>query len=473
MSAKETLVVVGNGMVGHRFLEQLVEAGGLDRFQVIVFGEEVRPAYDRVHLSEFFSGRSAEALSMVSEGFYDQDGLNLVLSDRVEVIDREARKVITSGGIEQAYDHLVLATGSYPFVPPISGADRPDCFVYRTIEDLESIKGAAASCQSGTVVGGGLLGLEAAKALHDLGLKTHVVEFAPRLMAVQVDDGGGAVLQRKIEELGVTVHTSKNTREIVEGSEAKHSMQFADGEHLETDLILFSAGIRPRDELAKQCDLAMGERGGIVINDECRTSDENIFAIGECALWDNRIFGLVAPGYQMGQVVVDQLLGQSDSQFKGADMSTKLKLMGVDVASIGDAHGTTDGSLSYQFVDEEKQVYKKLVVSKNKKRVLGAVLVGDAEEYNSLQQMALNDIPPPKNPAELILPQSDGEAPKGLGVAALPDTAQICSCYNVSKGDLVSAIKGGCQDIGSLKAETSAGTGLWRLCPAGETGAGS
>ncbi|AMO55787.1 nitrite reductase [Endozoicomonas montiporae] len=459
MGIKKTLVVVGNGMVGHRFLEQLVEAGGLNQFDVLVFGEEPRPAYDRVHLSEYFSGRSAEELSVVPEGFYQQPGLTLVLNDRVEVIDRTAGKVITSGGLEQSYDHLVLATGSYPFVPPVTGNDRPNCFVYRTIEDLEAIQSAAASCKTGVVVGGGLLGLEAAKALKDLGLDTHVVEFAPRLMAVQVDEGGGAMLQHKIETLGVTVHTGKNTQQITAGEQSVHQMQFADGESLETDMILFSAGIRPRDELARQCDLALGERGGIVIDNECRTSDQTIFAIGECALWENRIFGLVAPGYQMGQVVVDQLLNTGESLFKGADMSTKLKLMGVDVASIGDAHARTQGALSYQFIDEEKEVYKKLVVSGNKKKVLGAVLVGDAEEYGTLLQMVLNDIRPPANPAELILPPVDGQSSAGVGVAALPDTAQICSCFNVSKGDLVGAVAAGCQGLSALKAETSAGTG--------------
>lgn len=459
MNNKKTLVVVGNGMIGHRFLEQLVDAGGLDQYGVVVFGEESRPAYDRVHLSEFFSGRSADDLSIVSEGFYQQPGMQLVLNDKVEVIDRAAQTVTTSGGLQQAYDLLVLATGSSPFVPPVTGHDRVNCFVYRTIDDLEAIKVAAGHCSTGTVVGGGLLGLEAAKALKDLGLETHVVEFAPRLMAVQVDEGGGAMLRRKIEALGVSVHTEKNTRKIVEGEQAVHQMQFADGEQLETDLILFSAGIRPRDELARQSGLEVGERGGIVINDDCRTSDERIFAIGECALWNQRIFGLVAPGYQMGQVVVDQLTGRVDSAFTGADMSTKLKLMGVDVASIGDAHGRTDGALSYQFIDEENEVYKKVVVSSDKKKVLGAVLVGDAEEYGTLLQMALNDIRPPSSPAELILPLSDGGATAGVGVAALPDTAQICSCFNVSKGDLVGAVAGGCRDLSALKAETSAGTG--------------
>ena len=451
MQHKETLVVVGNGMVGHRFIEKLVDAGGLEQYDVIVFGEEPRPAYDRVHLSEFFSGKTADDLSMVSSGFYDQSGIELVLDDRVASIERSTQTVVSDSGRWVAYDKLVLATGSYPFVPPVPGHDRDNCFVYRTIEDLEAIRESARSGKVGAVVGGGLLGLEAAKALKDLGLETHVVEFAPRLMAVQVDEGGGAMLRRKIEQLGVSIHTSKNTQQIVDGEDCFHQMQFADGEVLDTDIVLFSAGIRPRDELARSCELALGERGGIVIDNQCRTSDQAIYAIGECALWDNRIFGLVAPGYQMAQVVVDDLLGKEGSEFAGADMSTKLKLMGVDVASIGDAHGRTPGALSYQYVDDEREVYKRLVVSKSRKKLLGAVLIGDVDDYGSLLQMMLNDIRLPTKPAQLILPASDGAAPAGLGVTALPETAQICSCFNVSKGALCSAVAEGCQDVASLK----------------------
>ena len=446
MNNKETLVVVGNGMVGHRFIEQLVQAGGLERYQVVVFGEESRPAYDRVQLSSWFSGATADDLSMVTDGFYQQDGVELVLSDKVVSIDRDLCEVVSESGRKLHYSKLVLATGSYPFVPPVPGHDRKGCLVYRTIDDLEAISEAARDAKVGTVVGGGLLGLEAAKALKDLGLETHVVEFAPRLMAVQVDEGGGAMLRRKIEGLGVHIHTSKNTKLITDGEGVGHQMQFADGEVLNTDMIVFSAGIRPQDELARQCELAVGERGGIVINNHCQTSDAGIYAIGECALWDGKIFGLVAPGYQMGQAAVDHLLEQSVNGFTGADMSTKLKLMGVDVASVGDAQARTPGALSYRFIDEEKGVYKSLVVSANKKKVLGAVLVGDAEEYGSLLQMMLNDIRPPTDPAGLILPRSEGSEPAGLGVAALPDTAQICSCFNVSKGDLSGAVTGGCQD---------------------------
>lgn len=458
MTSKIRIVTIGNGMVGHKFLEAMAQGTKADQFELIAFCEEPRLAYDRVHLSAYFSGKTAEDLSLVEPGFYDEHKITVHTNDKAIAIDREKKIVTSQQGKEIQYDKLVLATGSFPFVPPIPGADRENCFVYRTIEDLEDIMAGAKGKKVGTVVGGGLLGLEAAKAVHDLGLETHVVEFAPRLMAVQVDDGGGALLKKKIEDLGVCVHTSKNTQSISDGESALHKMSFADGEELETDLILFSAGIRPQDELARSSDLEVGERGGIVINNFCQTSDENIYAIGECALWDQRIFGLVAPGYQMAQIAADHLQDVDGSEFTGADMSTKLKLMGVDVASIGDAHGRTPGSKSFSLIDEVNEVYKKIVVSEDNKLLLGAVLVGDADAYGNLLQLALNNIELPENPDSLILPAYDGQSGGGIGVDALPDTAQICSCNNVSKGDLIAAIDGGVVELGELKSCTKAAT---------------
>jgi nitrite reductase (NADH) large subunit len=342
-------------------------------------------------------------------------------------------------------------------VPGVPGHDREDCYVYRTIEDLEKMKACGARSKSGVVVGGGLLGLECAKALRDLGLDTHVVEFAPRLMAVQVDDGGGRVLRNKIEELGLHVHTSRNTLEITNGVTARHRMVFDDGTWLEADMIVFSAGIRPRDELGRDSVLAMGPRGGMAIDDHCRTSDHDVYAIGECAAWNGQLFGLVAPGYDMARVTAKHILGDTTATFAGADMSTKLKLMGVDVASIGDAHGKTPQSRSFQYVDEIKQIYKKIVVSEDGKTLLGAVLVGNADEYGTLLQMALNGIALPEDPEFLILPSSDGKAKPGLGPDALPDSAQICSCNSVSKGQICAAVGDGATTIAQMKSCTKAG----------------
>ncbi|MGN6658883.1 MAG: FAD-dependent oxidoreductase, partial [Achromobacter mucicolens] len=412
----QTLVVIGNGMVGHHCVEQLIARGALERYRITIFGEETRRAYDRVHLSEYLNGRDAESMALGDAALYAQEGVTLRLGEPVVDIDRRAREVVTANG-RFAYDKLVLATGSYPFVPPIAGAEGHSRLVYRSIDDLDLIREAASGARRGVVVGGGLLGLEA-----------HVVEFAPRLMPVQLDEAGGAALKARIEALGVGVHLSRATQDIKPGTQYRYRMRFAEGAPLETDLIVFSAGIRPQVFLARKAGLALAERGGVAIDDHCRSSDEHIYAIGECASWNGTVFGLVAPGYQMARIVAAELCGTPEAAFSGADMSTKLKLLGVDVGSIGDAHGATPGSRSYRYIDEAGASYRRLVVSADGKRVLGAVLVGDNSYYDTLLQYAQNGIAPPADPSSLILPQ--GQAAPLLGVDALPATATICSCHN-------------------------------------------
>ena len=457
MTARMRIVVVGNGMVGQRFLEKLPAANSFD---ITVVGEEPRPAYDRVQLSALFAGKTPEDLNLVPAGFFETCGIAARLGERATAIDRGAHLLRTASGHVIRYDKLVLAAGSSPFVPPVPGRDRSGCYVYRTIEDLEAIRSGAAEARVGVVIGGGLLGLEAARALRDLGLETHVVELAPRLMALQVDDGGGALLRRKIEALGVRVHTGRSMQAIADSPSAdtRHVLGFADGASLEADIVVFSAGIRPRDELARLSQLTVGQRGGIVIDDFCRTSDPDIYAIGECALWRSRIFGLVAPGYQMAEVAARHIAGDSAIAFAGADTSTKLKLLGVDVASIGDAHAATPGARSYTFVDERREIYKRLVVDADCKRLLGAVLVGDAAEYGTLLQTMLNGMPLPEHPEDLILAaRHPGGAAAGSGLAALPQAAQICSCNNVTKGAICAAVDSGCTTVGAITASTRAG----------------
>ncbi|NDJ16684.1 nitrite reductase large subunit NirB [Myxacorys almedinensis] len=464
--AKKNLIVIGNGMVGHKFLERMIAKGAAQNWNLIAFCEEPRVAYDRVNLSGFFDGKTEADLTLVEPGFYQNHQIQMHIGERATKIDRDRKCVSSAHGSTIPYDKLVFATGSYPFVPPIQGKDADGTFVYRTIADLEAIAAYAKHCRVGVVIGGGLLGLECANALKNLGLETHVVEFMSRLMPVQVDEAGGQLLKREIEAIGVRVHTQKSTTEIVNENGRVYKMVFADGTELHTDLIVFSAGIRPRDDLARECDLQVGERGGIVINQACQTSDPNIFAIGECALYDNQIYGLVSPGYLMAGVAADNLCSPGSSSFAGADMSTKLKLLGVDVASFGDAFAKTTGSRELVISDAIQGTYKKLVVDATATTLLGGILVGDASIYGSLMQLMQTKTTLPPHLEDLLLPPRSGGETALMRVENFPDTAQICSCNNVSKGDLCAAIRDQqLTDIASVKQCTTAGTGCGGCVP--------
>lgn len=452
------LVVIGNGMVGHHFLEQLATSIHANDFHVTVVGEENYCAYDRVHLTEYFQGKSSTELALGSAEQYQDWGFELHLGVKVIAIDPNARNVQLTDGTELSYDKLVLATGSYPFVPPVEGNTLPHCFTYRTFDDLDAIRTSAIPASTGVVVGGGLLGLEAAKALRDLNLDTFIVEHSPRLMNAQMDQEGGELLREKIEALGVQVLSSRGASRIVEGDSARLCVEFQDGKKLETDLVVFSAGIRPRDELARAAGLALGERGGIAVNNRCQTSDSHILAIGEAAAWNNCCFGLVAPGYQMAKVALASLTG-GELDFTGADMSTKLKLMGVDVGAIGDTQGNQNvGAKVYRYLDQISQHYRKMVVSADGQRLLGAILIGDNGYYDSLMQYYRNGIELPERPESLILPIGSGAAPVP-GMAALPENAIICSCHNVSKGDIAGCMQAGCSSAAEVIDHTGASTG--------------
>jgi nitrite reductase (NADH) large subunit len=458
-SGRPTVVVIGHGMVSQRFLECAVARGLHVSHRFVVIGEENWAAYDRVHLSAFFDGTTAEELSLTPDGFMAQHGIELSLGTRALSIDRVGRTVKTDVGELVAFDTLVLATGSKPFVPPIDGNDAPGTFVYRTIDDLEAIADYAAGCRTGAVVGGGLLGLEAANALRLLGLTTHVVEFAPRLMPAQLDEGGSSLLRKEIEALDITVHCSKAAAAIVTSPDrgVTTGLSFADGSTLDADLVLFSAGIRPRDELPRDAGLAMGERGGVMIDDHCQTSDSHIFAIGEVACHSGKVYGLVAPGYLMAETAASVVAGEPVA-FTGADTSTKLKLIGVDVASIGDAHAATPGAQELVYTDPRARTYQKLVLDQAGKKIIGAVLVGDVTAFTVLAAMVAGTMATPRSPESLVLPSVAGASP--LTPAALPDAATICSCHNVTKGLIVNAIKtGDLCDLADVKACTKAGTG--------------
>lgn len=459
---RRNVVVIGNGMVGQRFCEKLVEHDHLHRYRITTFCEEPRAAYDRVGLTSFFAHRDAEQLMLARMEWYRDNGVELHLGDRACRIDRDAFTVHSDKGVEIEYDAVVLATGSYPFVPPIPGIDKRGVFVYRTIEDLERIIEYGGNVKRAAVIGGGLLGLEAAKAAYDLGLETHVVEFAPRLMPRQIDDAGSRILVDKIESLGVTVHLNKSTKEV-HGNGRVERMEFGDGQSLDVDMIIVSAGIRPRDELARDCGLTVGERGGVVVNDRMQTSDPDVYAVGEVALHGGMIYGLVAPGYEMAESLAKNLCG-GDEHFSGTDLSTKLKLMGVDVASFGDYEAPPDRSVPLTWEDSFAGVYKKLLFNEDGTRLLGGVLVGDAADYGTLSALAAGGVPLTCQPGELIVGSSGGVSIGG--VSDLPDDAQICSCNNVSKGAISTAIREQeLADVAAVKACTKAGSGCGGCLP--------
>jgi nitrite reductase (NADH) large subunit len=461
--SKMRIVIIGNGMVGYKLCEKLVGKKEFN-FDITVFGEEPRPAYDRVHLSEYFSGKTADELTLASSQWYSDNGIKLYLGDPVQFINRSAKTVRSHNNIIASYDHLVLATGSSAFVPSIPGIEKEGVFIYRTIEDLEMMTTYAKKAKKGAVIGGGLLGLEAAKAMLDLGIAdTHVIEFAQRLMPRQIDDSGSTILRNKLERLGLSIHTNTNTTEII-GDNSIRAMRFADDSMLEVDMLVISAGIKPRDELAKNCGLEVGSRGGIAVNDLLQTSDENIFAIGECALHNNMIYGLVAPGYEMADVVATNFTGEEKS-FKGFDMSTKLKLIGVDVASFGDPFIQTKETRTLVFEDTMKGIYKRINISEDGKYLLGGILVGEAESYNMLLQTCKNKMVLPPNPEDMILGTRGGEEEPGAGIIGLPDEALICSCESVSKGTICSAVSEGCETVDAIKKCTKAGTGCGGCVP--------
>jgi nitrite reductase (NADH) large subunit len=459
------LIVVGNGMVGQRLVEEVRKRDQDRQWRITVLGDESRAAYDRVNLSTYFDGADATALSVVASGFYDDPSCVLHLDQRVVAVDRAARTVTTDGGRTLGYDALVLATGSYPFVPPVPGRELPGCFVYRTLDDLDGIRAAAERAhargrgrRAAVVVGGGLLGLEAARALRLLGLSPHVVELGPRLMPLQVDDGGAGLLREMIEDLDVTVHLSTSV-ERIEPDRSRLVATLTNGTELDVDLVVFSAGIRPQDALARAAGLQVGARGGVAVDRSCRTEDPHVWAIGECASVDGVAYGLVAPGYTMAELVAAQLTG-GEGEFGAADTATKLKLLGVDVASFGDALATTKGALEVTVNDPVRRTYAKLVVSDDAQTLLGGVLVGDASRYAMLRPLVGRGLP--ADPLTLISPDGGG----GMSADALPDDAQVCSCNGVTKGAIVGAItEQALADVPAVKACTKAGTSCGSCVP--------
>lgn len=458
------IIVVGNGMVGFKFCEKFISKPGSEKYQITVFGEEPRRAYDRVHLSEYFAGKSADDLSMSTLGWYAENNIILNTSELITDINRSYKTVHTHLEKTYPYDYIVLATGSSAFVPPIVGVEKEGVFVYRTIEDLDAIMAYAKKIKKNgateaAVLGGGLLGLEAAKAVRDLGLNPHVVEFAPRLMPRQLDKGASDMLQSKIEELNIGIHLNKSTQ-YIDGGDCITGMMFAAEELLKVDMLVISAGIKPRDELGRVSGLEVGVRGGITVNNKMQTTDPFIYAIGEVALYNHMIYGLVAPGYEMAEVAAEQILQGEKTMRETIDMSTQLKLIGVEVASFGDPFLENENVTAIVYENKFSGTYKRINVTKDGKTLLGGILVGDSSDYNGLFQIYSNAMPLPKNPEDLILGSRGGESSTMGSVMDLPDTAVICSCENVTKGTLCCSITDGtCESLSDVVKLTKATSG--------------
>ncbi|WP_276088451.1 nitrite reductase large subunit NirB [Pedobacter sp. JY14-1] len=458
----KNIIIIGNGMVCYKFCEKL--RSNSSDFSITVFGEESVSAYDRVHLSDYFNGKTPEDLALAPMNWYQQQDVRLYLGDPVTSIDRVRKTVTALSGRTASYDYLIFATGSSAFVPAISGLEKHGVFVYRTLEDLNMIRDYSRKAKSAAVLGGGLLGLEAAKALLDLGIyNPAVIEFAPRLMPRQIDPAASRVLQSQLELLGLRILLNKNTSSI-DGQEAISAISFDDGTKMPADMLVISAGIRPRDELAKSCGLETGSKGGIVVNEYLQTSDPDIFAIGECALAGQTIYGLVAPGYEMASVVAANLSGSS-KQFNGFDMSTKLKLAGVDVASFGNYFLGEPHCRTITFEDTQKGIYKRINISNDGKHLLGGILIGDAGDYNMLMQTTNNQIVLPAAPESLIIGTRDTNS-SAQGINALPQEALICSCEGITKGAICNAVnEQNCENLDDIKKCTKAGTGCGGCVP--------
>jgi NADPH-dependent 2,4-dienoyl-CoA reductase/sulfur reductase-like enzyme/bacterioferritin-associated ferredoxin len=453
-------------MASWKLCQKLVEYRAHEELEIVVFGEEPTPAYDRVHLTDLFSGaRDEESLILAREEWYQEHGIELYLDDPVVFVDRARSQVVAASGREVQYNRLVFATGSSPFVPPVPGTDLPGVFVYRTLEDLWLIEDHSVFSTRAAVVGGGLLGLEAAKALYDLGLKVHVIEHGTHLMSRQLDQRAGELLKERVEELGVRVDVQKELARITQGATLSDDdaiadpdrllLHFGDGDKLLVDMVVISAGIRPRGEIAQACGLECAKNGGIVVNDRLETSDPQIFAIGECASHRGMSYGLVLPGYQMVEVLVTNLLG-GDATFEGTDQSAKLKLMGVTVAALGEFDGDKK-PLSSALRYTTGGVYRKLVTRKG--RLIGAVTVGDWENLDRIREvlrapvdMSKLDMRRFRSTGNLWL---KSESPK---VSDWPPEALVCGCLQVNRGTLSQAQTNGCSSIGELSSRTGAGT---------------
>ena len=469
---RERLVVIGNGMAGARLVEDVLARVGPRRFDVSIFGDEPYGNYNRILLSSVLARSHDPGDIFINPlAWYEQNGVRLHAGVRVQAIDRQARTVTgVSRGDEpyelvERYDRLVIATGSLPFVPKVEGLGqgpgryKPGVFVFRTLDDCEAITAYASRARVAAVVGGGLLGLEAARGLLEQGLEVHVVHLMPHLMEVQLDPAASTVLGRTLSGLGVKVHLEKRTTAIL-GEERVTGLRFEDGTTLDCDLVVISAGIRPNVALAKSAGLSV-ERGIVVGDDLASPDDPRVYAVGECAQHRGKVYGLVAPLWEQTQVLADRLSGHKpEARYEGSAVSTKLKVMGVELSVMGDKEPSSGADEVATWSDPARGVYKKLIVREG--RLAGAILLGDAAIAPALVQLFDRATRIPGSPAELLFPGGTAVQPSA---AELADDAQVCNCNGVSKGRLVTAVNAGARSLKALCDATRAGTGCGSCKP--------
>ncbi|HEY3283520.1 MAG TPA: nitrite reductase large subunit NirB [Armatimonadota bacterium] len=452
MQYQERLVVIGNGMVGAKTLEEIL-ARDRGRFSITVFGEEPHGCYNRILLSNVLNGaQSEDEVFTHTPAWYHQNDITLRAGVRVSSIDRERKVVVAEDGTEEPFDKLVIATGSRPFVPPMEGADKAGVFLFRTLADCREIAGYAKECRKAAVIGGGLLGLEAARGLATHGVEVSVVEVAPHLMVQQLDAEGAGVLQGVLEGMGLRILTGRATTRLV-GNGRVQGLEFRDGETLDADMVVISCGIRANSEIARECGLEVDR--GIKVDDQMRTSDESIFAVGECAQHRGVVYGLVAPLYEQAQVLADVLTGISPhSLYLGSKLATKLKVMGVELLSLGRLSDVAEDDEVVSYLEPRAGVYKKLVVRGGK--LHAGCLLGESRNSGSLMDLFARDADVPDSRSVLLFPRQESGAG---GIEDLPNEALICSCHQVTKKKLLSALDAGRCSVSTLGACTKAGTG--------------
>jgi nitrite reductase (NADH) large subunit len=460
--AKERLVVVGNGMAGARAVEEVLALGGGDRFEITMFGAEPYGNYNRILLSNILSGvQDASEIFINPLAWYDENGVTLHAGAPVIEIDRASRMVLAANGVKAGYDKLLIATGSRAFIPPMKGATgtdgalRPGVFAFRTIDDCNGIMTTAKASRRAAVIGGGLLGLEAARGLMNHGCEVHVIHLGKHLMDAQLDTTGGGILRATMEQMGVHIHLQKATTEILGGDGPVTGLAFKDGSTLDCDMVVISAGIKPNAEIGHSAGLTV-ERAIVVDNHMRSVDDMNIYVVGECAQHRGRVYGLVAPLWDQAKVFAQHVTGQNtDAAYHGSKLATKLKVMGVELASMGITEAVEERDETIQFTEAKRGTYKKLIVRDG--RLVGGILMGDISKAAYLMQAFDRDSRLPEERLGLLFDL--GTPPQKVTLDEMPGDAQICNCNGVSKAAIGACVAAGKRTAKSVMAATRAGMG--------------